>query len=123
MSDDDTPWLSRLSATGFERGLTNYGATGFSLFLQQAFIQGAGYTRGALARPVIGIADTRSAYNPCHGNAPALMEAVQRGVMLAGGCDKFVPAQLMGEASAGWPVIPLITGSMLTVAARMGSFT
>ncbi|HEY0884648.1 MAG TPA: dihydroxy-acid dehydratase, partial [Ramlibacter sp.] len=31
-----------------------------------------------------------------------------------GGCDKTVPAQLMGAASAGLPAIQLITGSMLT---------
>jgi hypothetical protein len=35
-------------------------------------------------------------------------------VVLIGGCDKTVPAQLMGAASAGLPAIQLITGSMLT---------
>src|ERR1700724_2649519 len=35
-------------------------------------------------------------------------------VVLMGGCDKTVPAQLMGAASAGIPTIQLITGSMLT---------
>jgi dihydroxy-acid dehydratase len=35
-------------------------------------------------------------------------------VVLVGGCDKTVPAQLMGAASAGIPAIQLITGSMLT---------
>src|ERR1700724_4142360 len=35
-------------------------------------------------------------------------------VVLGGGCDKTVPAQLMGAASAGIPTIQLITGSMLT---------
>jgi dihydroxy-acid dehydratase len=35
-------------------------------------------------------------------------------VVLIGGCDKTVPAQLMGAASAGVPAIQLITGSMLT---------
>ena len=39
-------------------------------------------------------------------------------VVLIGGCDKTVPAQLMGAASAGLPAMQLITGSMLT-----GSFT
>ena len=110
---------------------------------------------------MIGIADTGSAYNPCHGNMPQLLEAVQRGIMLAcglpmrfptisihesfaaptslflrnlmamdteemlraqpmdavvliGGCDKTVPAQLMGAASAGLPTVQLVTGSMLT---------
>ena len=147
--------------TGLKKGLTNYGDSGFSLFLRKAFIKGAGYTDTALERPVIGIANTASAYNPCHGNVPQLIEAVKRGVMLAGGlpmdfptisihesfsqptsmfmrnlmsmdteemiraqpmdavvliggCDKTVPAQLMGAASAGLPAIQLITGSMLT---------
>jgi dihydroxy-acid dehydratase len=35
-------------------------------------------------------------------------------VVLIGGCDKTVPAQLMGAASANIPAIQLITGSMLT---------
>ena len=148
-------------ASGMRKGLTNYGDAGFSLFLRKAFIKGAGYTDDALDRPVIGIASTGSAYNPCHGNMPQLLEAVQRGVQLAGGlpmpfptislhesfasptsmflrnlmsmdteemlraqpmdavvliggCDKTVPAQMMGAASAGLPAIQLITGSMLT---------
>jgi dihydroxy-acid dehydratase len=146
---------------GMRKGLTSYGDAGFSLFLRKAFIKGAGFTDAALDRPVIGIANTGSDYNPCHGNAPQLVEAVRRGVMLAGGlpmafptlslhesfaaptsmylrnlmsmdteemiraqpmdavvliggCDKTVPAQLMGAASAGLPAIQLITGSMLT---------
>jgi dihydroxy-acid dehydratase len=143
------------------KGLTHYGDSGFSLFLRKAFIKGAGYTDSALDKPVIAITNTGSAYNPCHGNAPQLIEAVKRGVMLAGGlpmdfptisihesfsaptsmlmrnlmsmdteemiraqpmdavvliggCDKTVPAQLMGAASAGIPAIQLVTGSMLT---------
>ncbi|MFT3957372.1 MAG: IlvD/Edd family dehydratase [Piscinibacter sp.] len=146
---------------GLKKGLTNYGDQGFSLFLRKAFIKGAGYTDDALDRPVVGITNTGSSYNPCHGNMPQLIEAVKRGVMLAGGlpmdfptvsvhesfsaptsmylrnlmsmdteelvraqpmdavvliggCDKTVPAQLMGAASAGIPAIQLITGSMLT---------
>ncbi len=35
-------------------------------------------------------------------------------VVLIGGCDKTVPAQLMGAASAGVPCVQLVTGSMLT---------
>jgi dihydroxy-acid dehydratase len=150
---------------GLRRGLTNYGDPGFSLFLRKAFIKGAGYTDDALARPVVGMINTGSAYNPCHGNAPQLIEAVKRGVMLAGGlpmefptisigesfaaptsmylrnlmsmdteemiraqpmdavvlvggCDKTVPAQLMGAASAGVPAIQLVSGAMLTGAHR-----
>jgi dihydroxy-acid dehydratase len=156
MSDDPSP-----APQGMRRGLTSYGDAEFSLFLRKAFIKGAGYTDAALERPVIGIADTGSGFNPCHGNMPQLTEAVQRGVLLAGGlpvrfptisvhesfayptsmflrnlmaidteemvraqpmdavvliggCDKTVPAQLMGAASAGVPAIQLVTGSMLT---------
>ncbi|WP_020071120.1 IlvD/Edd family dehydratase [Paraburkholderia caledonica] len=148
-------------ATGMKRGLTSYGDQGFSLFLRKAFIKGAGYTDQALDRPVIGIVNTGSGFNACHGNMPQLVEAVKRGVMLAGGlpvdfptisvhesfssptsmylrnlmsmdteemiraqpmdavvliggCDKTVPAQLMGAASAEIPAIQLVTGSMLT---------
>ena len=146
---------------GLEKGLTSYGDRDFSLFLRKAFIKGAGYTDDALSRTVVGIANTASSYNPCHGNAPQLVEAIKRGVMLAGGlpvefptisihesfahptsmylrnlmsidteemiraqpmdavvliggCDKTVPAQLMGAASANVPCVQLVTGSMLT---------
>ncbi|CAB3723607.1 L-arabonate dehydratase [Paraburkholderia graminis C4D1M] len=148
-------------SSGLRKGLTNYGDEGFSLFLRKAFIKGAGYTDDALSRPIVAIANTGSAYNPCHGNAPQLVEAIKRGVMLAGGlpvefptisiaesfshptsmylrnlmsmdteemiraqpmdavvliggCDKTVPAQLMGAAAANVPAIQLVTGAMLT---------
>jgi dihydroxy-acid dehydratase len=147
--------------TGLRKGLTSYGDEGFSLFLRKAFIKGAGYTDDVLSRPIVGIINSGSDYNPCHGNAPQLIEAVKRGVMLAGGlpmvfptisihesfayptsmflrnllaidteemiraqpmdsvvmiggCDKNVPAQLMGAASAGIPAISLVSGAMLT---------
>jgi dihydroxy-acid dehydratase len=149
------------NGSGLKKGLTNYGDIEFSLFLRKAFIKGAGYTDDALSRKVVGIVNTGSGFNPCHGNAPQLIEAVKRGVMLAGGipidfpvisihesfafptsmylrnlmsmdveemvraqpmdavvliggCDKTVPAQLMGAISAGVPAIQLVTGSMLT---------
>ena len=35
-------------------------------------------------------------------------------VVLVGGCDKTVPAQLMGAISAGRPAIQLVTGPMMT---------
>jgi dihydroxy-acid dehydratase len=161
MSDDKPRKPGTAPARGMDKGLTSYGDRAFSVFLRRAFIKGAGYTDDALDRPVIGIANTASAYNPCHGNADQLVAAVKRGVMLAGGlpmefptisihesfaqptsmyvrnlmsmdteemiraqpmdavvliggCDKTVPAQLMGAASAGVPAISLVTGSMLT---------
>jgi dihydroxy-acid dehydratase len=149
------------TASGLRQGLTQYGDTEFSLFLRKAFIKGAGFTDQALDRPIEGIANTDSGFNPCHGNSKALIEAIKRGVMLAGGlpvefptislhesfafptsmylrnlmamdteemlralpldavvmlggCDKTVPAQLMAAASANVPTIQLVTGSMLT---------
>src|SRR6187551_3904169 len=151
--------------SGLRKGLTSYGDPGFSLFLRKAFIKAKGFSDDALDRPIIGVTDTYSDFNPCHGNVPQLIEAVKRGVMLAGGlpmefptisihesfsaptsmymrnlmsidteemiraqpmdavvliggCDKTVPAQLMGAASAGIPAIQLVTGSMLTGAQR-----
>ncbi|WP_244491350.1 IlvD/Edd family dehydratase [Bosea sp. Root381] len=142
------------------RNLATYGDPGFSLFLRKAFIKAAGFSDDALDRPIIGITNTFSDFNPCHGNVPRLIEAVKRGVMLAGGlpmefptisihesfanptsmflrnlmaidteemiraqpcdsvvliggCDKTVPAQLMGAVSADVPAIQLITGPML----------
>src|SRR5436853_3487234 len=147
--------------SGLRKGLATYGDPGFSLFLRKAFIKAKGFSDDALDRPIIGVTDTYSDFNPCHGNVRALIEAVKRGVMLAGGlpmefptisvhesfsaptsmylrnlmsmdteemiraqpmdavvliggCDKTVPAQLMGAASAGVPAIQLVTGSMLT---------
>ena len=146
--------------TGLHKGLTTYGDTAFSLFLRKAFIKAAGYSDDALSRPIVGITNTHSDYNPCHGNVPDLIESVKRGVLLAGGlpmvfptisiaesfahptsmflrnlmameteemiraqpmdsvvviggCDKNLPAQVMAIASTDLPAIVLPTGPML----------
>jgi dihydroxy-acid dehydratase len=143
------------------RGLTSYGDAQFSLFLRRAFIKAMGYSDDALERPIIGITNTYSEFNPCHATVPQLIGAVKRGVMLAGGlpmefptisihesfafptsmylrnlmaldteemiraqpvdavvliggCDKTIPAQLMAAASVGGPAIVIPTGPMLT---------
>jgi dihydroxy-acid dehydratase len=145
---------------GMRKGLTSYGDADFSLFLRKAFIKAMGLSDDALARPVVGIANTYSDYNACHGNVPKLVEAIKRGVMLAGalpmefptisihesfahptsmflrnlmamdteemiraqpmdavvligGCDKTIPAQMMAAASAGVPAIVVPVGPML----------
>lgn len=165
MNDHANARKSQPAEKGMKRGLTSYGDQDFSMFLRKAFIKGSGYTDQALERPVIGIVNTGSGFNACHGNMPQLVEAVKRGVMLAGGlpvdfptisihesfasptsmylrnlmsmdteemiraqpmdavvliggCDKTIPAQLMGAASAGIPAIQLVTGAMLTGAYR-----
>ena len=145
---------------GVKKGLTSYGDAGFSLFLRKAFIKAMGYSDDALNRPFVGITNTYSDFNPCHGNVPQLIEAVKRGVMLAGampmvfptisihesfahptsmflrnlmamdteemaraqpmdalvvigGCDKTLPAQIMGAISADLPTIVVPVGPMV----------
>src|SRR5256885_15921392 len=146
--------------TGVRKGLTSYGDPGFSLFLRKAFIKAKGFSDDALDRPIIGVTNTFSDFNPCHGNVPALIDAVKRGVMLAGGlpmefptisihesfahptsmflrnlmamdteemiraqpmdavvliggCDKTIPAQMMACASADVPAVIVPVGPML----------
>ena len=143
------------------KGLTAYGDEEFSLFLRKAFIKAMGYSDDALERPIVGVTNTFSGFNACHRTVPELIEAVKRGVMLAGGlpvefptitlhesfayptsmylrnlmamdaeemiraqpldavvliggCDKTVPALLMGAASANVPAILMVTGPMIT---------
>lgn len=152
---------SSATAKGLSAGTVNYGDRDFALFLRRAFIKGAGLSDEDLAKPIVGIVNTGSDFNPCHGNVPQLIEAVKRGVMmqgalpvvfptislhesfaaptslylrnlmsmdteemiraqpmdavvLIGGCDKTIPAQLMGALSAGKPFVVLPTGPMLS---------
>ena len=86
--------------TGMRRGLTRYGDEDFALYLRKAFIKAMGYSDDALGRPVIGIANTFSAYNACHANVPQLVEAVKRGVMLAGGLPMEFPTISLHESFA-----------------------
>jgi len=145
--------------SGLAARAASYGDRDFALYLRRSFIRSAGYSDAMLARPVIGIADTRSDLNSCHRTAPELIEAVKRGVLaagglplgfptislcepflaptsmhyrnlmaldteamlsaqpmdavvLVGGCDKTVPAQLMAAISAGVPAVQLVVGPM-----------
>ena len=85
-------------ATGLRQGLATYGDAGFSLFLRKAFIKAGGYSDDALDRPIVGITNTFSDYNPCHGNVPDLIEAVKRGVMLAGALPMVFPTISIHES-------------------------
>ncbi|MCP4382452.1 MAG: dihydroxy-acid dehydratase [Hyphomicrobiales bacterium] len=84
--------------SGMRKGLANYGDSGFSLFLRKAFIKAMGYTDDALDRPIVGITDTFSGYNACHRSVPELIEAIKRGVMLAGGLPVPFPIVSIHEA-------------------------
>lgn len=76
---------------------TNYGDDGFSRFLRRAFLASSGYDDVDLDRPIIGIAVTSSHYNTCHRDMPALLEAVRRGVLEAGGLPMDFPTISLGE--------------------------
>ncbi len=84
---------------GLARGAANYGDPEFALYLRRSFAASMGYSRQALERPVIGIADTASDYNNCHRTVPELVEAVKRGVMLAGGLPLAFPTVSLCEPS------------------------
>jgi dihydroxy-acid dehydratase len=165
--------MSETKKHGLARGLTNYGDPAFSLYLRRSFAKSMGYSSEMLARPVVGIADSKSGFNNCHRHFPELVEAVKRGVIAAGGlpidfptvslgevflsptsmmfrnlmsidveemvraqpmdavvligaCDKTVPAQLMGAASADVPAVQLIGGPMMPTSykgERLGACT
>jgi len=149
-----------MTERGLRKGLTSYGDAEFSLFLRRVFIKAAGYSDDALDRPIVGITNTASDFNPCHGNAAELIESIKRGVLLAGalpmvfptisihesfahptsmflrnlmamdteemiraqpmdavvllgGCDKTLPAQLMAAASVDLPAIVVPVGPMV----------
>ena len=165
--------MSETKPKGLAKGLTNYGDPAFSLYLRRSFAKSMGYSGEMLARPVVGIADSKSGFNNCHRHFPELIEAVKRGVLaagalpiefptvslgevflsptsmmfrnlmsidveemiraqpmdavvLVGGCDKTVPAQLMGAASANLPAVQLLSGPMMPTSfqgERLGACT
>ena len=145
---------------GITGKLTSYGDSGFSAYLRRAFLAGAGYDREDLDRPVIGVVNLASDYNPCHRLLPSVIDNVKRGiteagglpfvfptislgetflnptsmlyrnlaaidteemiraqpmdaVVLIGGCDKTVPAQLMAAAVVDVPVVLEVVGPMM----------
>ena len=83
---------------GIRQGLAQYGDDEFSLFMRKAFIKAMGYSDDALERPIVGIANTFSGYNACHRTVPELVEAIERGVMLAGGLPVEFPTISVHES-------------------------
>src|SRR6187402_659028 len=149
-----------MMTSGLRKGLTHYGDSEFSLFLRKAFIKAMGFSDDALERPIVGITNTYSEFNPCHATVPQLIAAVKRGVMHAGGlpmefptisihesfayptsmylrnlmaldteemiraqpvdsviviggCDKTLPAQVMAAISADLPTVVIPVGPMV----------
>src|SRR5690606_6175162 len=157
--------LSMTTGKGLAKGLTHYGDPDFSLYLRRAFTKAMGYSQAMTERPIIGIAQSASGFNPCHRSFPELVDAIKRGVLAAGGlpldfptislgepfvspttmklrnlmsmdveemiraqpmdavvllggCDKTVPALLMGASSANVPAIQLVPGPMVPCHSR-----
>ncbi|MET3505736.1 dihydroxy-acid dehydratase [Halalkalibacter oceani] len=141
------------------RTKTAYGDEGFSTFIQAAFRRHLGHDKNDFTKPVIGICNTESDVNRCHSHFGPMVEAMKRGVLMAGGiplefptisigemttspttmlyrnlvaidteemiraqpidgviliggCDKMLPAQLMGAISANKPAITFTGGPM-----------
>ena len=88
------------STTGLRQSLTSYGDAHFSLFLRKVFIKALGYSEDALSRPIVGIVNTYSSFNPCHANIPQLIDAVKRGVQLGGGLAVVFPTISLHESFA-----------------------
>ncbi|KAI5465338.1 dihydroxy-acid/6-phosphogluconate dehydratase [Mariannaea sp. PMI_226] len=93
--DLDNPITSKV---GLRQGLASYGDPHFSLFLRKVFIKALGYSEDALSRPIIGIVNTYSSFNPCHANIPQLIDAVKRGVQLNGGLAIDFPTISIAES-------------------------
>ena len=153
--------MTNKTKRGIAGGLTNYGDPEFAAYLRRSFARSMGYSSEALARPIVGIANTYSGFNNCHRHFPELVEATKRGVLMAGGlpvefpttslgevflnptslkfrnlmamdteemiraqpidavvllggCDKTVPAQLMAVVSANVPAVQVVAGPMST---------
>src|ERR671925_2011219 len=82
---------------GLSRALTNYGDRDFALYLRRSFARSMGYSSAALARPIVGIADSGSGFNNCHRHFPELIDAVKRGVLAAGALPVTFPTISLGE--------------------------
>src|ERR1700752_1987 len=82
---------------GLAKGLTNYGDPAFSLYLRRSFAKSMGYSGEMLARPVVGIADSKSGFNNSPRHFPELIEAVKRGVLAAGALPIEFPTVSLGE--------------------------
>lgn len=158
---------------GLNSGLTQYGDIEFARYLRRSFAKSMGYSDRSLNKPIVGICMTQSGFNNCHQHFPALVEAINRGVLangalpvsfpmislgevflsptsmayrnlmamaveemiraqpmdavvLMGGCDKTVPALLMGAISAAKPAVLLVAGPMITArhkGERLGACT
>lgn len=76
---------------------TSYGDAGFSDFIQRAFKRHLGHSLEDFEKPVIGICNTYSEINRCHSHIKPMIEAIKRGVIMAGGTPLEFPTISVGE--------------------------
>ncbi|WP_413378147.1 IlvD/Edd family dehydratase [Alkalihalobacillus sp. 1P02AB] len=79
------------------KSYTSYGDKGFSKFLRSAFNRHLGYSESDFDKPIIGICNTYSEINRCHSHLKPIVEAVKRGVIMAGGTPLEFPTISLGE--------------------------
>ncbi|MDQ0338101.1 dihydroxy-acid dehydratase [Caldalkalibacillus uzonensis] len=75
-----------------------YGDEGFSRFLRKAFARHLGHNPQDFDKPIIGICNTRSEINRCHTHFGPIVEAIKRGVLMAGGIPLEFPTISLGES-------------------------
>ncbi|MFB4165089.1 IlvD/Edd family dehydratase [Alteribacillus sp. JSM 102045] len=80
------------------RQAASYGDEGFSLFLRRAFARHMGHSAEDWEKPVIGICNTKSEVNRCHTHFDRIVEAIKRGVLMAGGIPLEFPTISLGES-------------------------
>lgn len=80
-----------------KKKLTSYGDPGFSQFIRQAFNRHLGFEADDFNKPVIGICNTKSEINRCHSHIGPLIEAIKKGVLMAGGIPLEFPTISLGE--------------------------
>ncbi|WP_047152475.1 IlvD/Edd family dehydratase [Aneurinibacillus tyrosinisolvens] len=79
------------------KNLTSYGDAGFSIFIRRAFNRHLGFDEADFNKPIIGICNTESEINRCHTHFGPIVEAIKRGVLMAGGIPLEFPTISLGE--------------------------
>ena len=97
MPPDNGPAKPAAGGGGFRSALT-YGKLDKDGFIHRSWMKNQGFPDRVFdGRPVIGICQTFSEFNPCHSHLRDIAEAVKRGVWEAGGLPLEFPTISLGE--------------------------
>lgn len=86
-----------MGAYMYNNKLTSYGDIGFSKFIRKAFNRHLGFSIEDQSKPIIGICNTYSEINRCHSHLKPIVEAIKKGVLMAGGIPLEFPIISLGE--------------------------